>query len=49
MTNQEIKDNTPRLSDKVKLTKEQLSKIWLQQLNAYRSKPKSRNATLIEL
>ena len=49
MTKQEIRDNKPRLADKVRLTKEQLSKIGLQQLNAYKFKRKRRNTTFLEL
>ena len=50
MTNQEIKDRAPkkRLGDKINLTKEELSKIGLQQLNAYKSKRISKNGIFIE-
>lgn len=50
MTIEEIRKNAPkRLSDKVKLTKEELSKIGLTQLNAYKSKRKFKKGMFIEL
>lgn len=38
-----------RLSDKVKLTKEDLSKIGLVQLNTYKSKRRRKNEVYLEL
>ena len=50
MTIEEIRKNAPRrLIDKVKLTKEELSKIGLSQLNAYKSKRKFKKEMFIEL
>lgn len=50
MTIEEIRKNAPkRLSDKVKLTKEELSKIGLTQLNAYKPKRKFKKEMFIEL
>lgn len=43
------KQKPKRLSDKVNLTKEELSKIGLQQLNAYKSKRIKRNYLVLEL
>nr|DAN04645.1 MAG TPA: hypothetical protein [Caudoviricetes sp.] len=50
MNIEEIRKNAPkRLSDKVKLTKDELSKIGLTQLNAYKSKRKFKKEVFIEL
>ena len=50
MTIEEIKKNAPtRLNDRVKLTKDEISKIGLSQLNAYKSRRKSKNGVFIEL
>ena len=52
MTIDEIRKKAPkkdRLHEKVNLTKEQLSKIGLQQLNAYKSKRRKGNDVYIEL
>jgi hypothetical protein len=50
MTPQQIKDNAPkRLMDKVKLTMDELRKIGLSQLNAYKSKRKFKKESFIEL
>lgn len=50
MTIEGIRANKPkRLSAKVNLTKEELSKIGLTQLNAYKSKRKFKKTMFLEL
>lgn len=50
MTIEEIRANAPKqLSNKVNLTKEELSKVGLTQLNAYKSKRKFKKTMFIEL
>jgi hypothetical protein len=50
MTPQQIKENAPkRLADKVKITRDELSKIGLSQLSEYKSKRKFKKESFIEL